>query len=84
MLQQKRFVTPRKPSLWLVCGAIDCPLLMLEKSLQYCALQEGERERLNTLHSEPKQRLPAQRATRSLASVPAEEGIMHLRLRYST
>lgn len=25
MLQQERFVTVRKPSLWLVCGAIDSP-----------------------------------------------------------
>lgn len=67
MLQQERFVTVRKPSLWLVCGAIDSPLPKLEKPLQHCALWEGEMERLNTLHSEPKHRLPTQRATKPLA-----------------
>lgn len=88
MLQQERFVTVRKPSLWLVCGAIDSPLPKLEKSLQHCALGEGEMERLNTLHSEPKHRLPTQRATRPLAIYlalgPVEGALMHRLLRHST
>lgn len=32
MLQQKRFVTLRAPSLWLICGAIDSPLLTSAKA----------------------------------------------------
>lgn len=51
MVQQKRFVTFREPSLWLICGAIDSPLVTSAKGPSSICLFGRRRtiERLNTL-----------------------------------
>ena len=53
MLQQNRFATLRKPSLWLICGAIDSPQLTSAKgSISICLFERGRlTERLSILQS---------------------------------
>lgn len=65
---KKRFVTLRKPSLWLICGAIDSPVLTSAKGpSSICLFGRGRIiERLNTAHR-AKQRLLSQRAALMLS-----------------
>lgn len=53
MLQQNRFATLRKPSLWLICGAIDSPQLTSAKGpISICLFERGRlTERLSILQS---------------------------------